>query len=195
MKVSQIVIERSLGQIGITKIPSQMKLNRINPNVEINYGGEKPFQVVDSLEIKNSSTDLKIDQSKILEEYGFYKVRRFTKYLDQKEKKNISKSISEIVQEGDYLAKIEDKNKISTLVKKELNKKKSFGVALLPKNKPEIDIDIKQMQVDVKKNKIKVDSDFRYPEFNYKEGKTEIYLKKEGYLNISLKGNTINLKT
>ena len=194
MGVPQVIIEKSLGQIGINNIPSEFKLDKINPNVEIDYGGERPFQIVDSVEIKNSSVDLKIDQTKILEEYGFYKVRALTKYISQKDKKKISESISEIVQEGEYLSKIEDNNKIAEIAKRELGEEKQFNIALLPESKPEIDVKTKKMKVNIKNNKMKVDTEFYYPKLNYKKGKIEIYMKEKGYFNIDLKGNNINLK-
>lgn len=198
MSFPQLKINQSMGKIGIKRQPGSFEIKNNPTQVKVDHGTKKPLQIMDNIEIKNPPADLKIDQTKALEDVGIRSVNALTKHLRQKALKKTMQGIREIAQEGDKLAKIENKanrkgKAIAQLAKQELADNRKFGVKLVPSSPPEIKVKTNPVEVKAPKNDINVSLKGNiYPEVKAKPDKYEIYLAQKGKLEIEVVGNNLD---
>ncbi|WP_018249195.1 DUF6470 family protein [Orenia marismortui] len=189
MKIPQLQINQTMGKIGMEWQRGNFEMNLSPIEVEIDYGNSKPFQVVSQPQIDNPSAELKIDNTKFLEDIEFRKFNSLVKHLRGLAKNKITQGIVEIAQEGDELSKIEDKgDKIAQLAKGELTDPKK-EISLKVASSPSIKVETNSTNIKVNPAKIKVDSNSAFPEVRASGDKVEIYVEQKGRLEIEVVSN------
>lgn len=196
MNIPQLDINFSMGQIGTKWQKGSMELKQNIPQLELEYGGSKPYQIVADMDISNPSAELDIDISKPLAELGFRKINSLINFMESKSKKKTLEGLQELSQDGDYLGKLElGGNRIAQLSKTKMEADiPEINVELLPKNPPDINVKINPVKVDIKENNIKVKNNFTFPKAEIKPDQLKIYLAQKGELDIKLKNHRVDMK-
>ncbi|TDX58898.1 DUF6470 family protein [Orenia marismortui] len=194
MKIPQLQINQSIGRIGIKRQEGSFDIETSPPQINMDYGNPKPFQILSQPQIDNSPAELKIDNTSFLEDVEFRRFNSLVKHLRGLAKKKINQGIVEIAQEGNRLAEIENKgNKISQLAKKELTEdKQEIGLKAIPSSPPDIEVETNPVKVKVKPAKIRVETNLSFPEITATGDKFEIYLEQKGKLEIEVVDNRLD---
>ncbi len=184
-------VEQRPSLIGIENIPSRMK---VKYSLADNFKMTSEFARVF---ISSSQPRVNLDQERIREAIGYYKPDSFIK---QKKQENIAKGmekINSIHKEKSLLQAIRNKGKPNSQIirrkvikdKPELNTKLGF----MPKNNPDINFELGQVEVKASKAYLKVYSKPNFPDVDYKPGDAKIYLRQKGYVKVDFQGKTVDL--
>jgi hypothetical protein len=197
MRIPQLEISFSMGQIAVERQKGSMEIEQNIPAVELEYtGGSRPYQWFPDMEISSPPAKLSIDYSKPLEELGFYRIQSLINYLQNKGREKVLEGIEEMSRDGDFLGKLElGGNRIAQLSKNKMREEiPEVNVALLPKNKPEIDVEVNPVRVKIKEIDIKVENNFAFPKAKIKPDEIRIYLARKGEIDIKLVEHQIDIK-
>lgn len=196
MNIPQLDINFSMGQIGMEWNKGSMEIKQNTPQIDLDYSGSKPYQIVPDLKISNPPAELDIDNSKPLAELGFRKIHSLIDFMESKSKRKTLENLQEISRDGDYLGKLElGGERISQLSKsKMLEEIPEVNVALLPENPPEINVKVNPVKIDITETDIKVKNNFVFPKAEIKPDQLKIYLAQKGELEIELVKHVIDMK-
>ncbi|MFW5962100.1 MAG: DUF6470 family protein [bacterium] len=108
---------------------------------------------------------------------------------------NINNAIKKIAQQGDRLGDLRrgEKNVIANIAReKSLNNFFADNVSKTEKFLLDINFKPNYPKVDIKQSEINVTQDKIYPEFNWENGKINIYVQQKGGVEIDYKGRNVN---
>ncbi|OCL27639.1 hypothetical protein U472_03560 [Orenia metallireducens] len=189
MRIPQLQINQSMGQIGIRWQRGSFDMEVSSATIEIDYGNPKPFQILAQPQIDQPPAKLTIDKTEFLEDVQFRKFKSLVKHLKGLAKKKIIQGTTEIASEGDQLAKIENKgNMIAQLAKKELVEDKP-NITIKSISPPDIKVKTNTISVKFKPANIEVKNNFSFPKVKASGDQVDIYLKHKGKLEIEVVNN------
>ncbi|MDI3547008.1 MAG: hypothetical protein PWR10_660 [Halanaerobiales bacterium] len=190
MDFPRLTVRYIFGRIGIERIPGYFRLKMGTPNMELEYKKDKPFQ------IDNPAARIEIDQTKPLEDLNLRKFTSLTRYLQGKANRKCTRALTEIVSEGDRLAKIElGGNAIAELARKELDEENREPIlTTIPRSAPEIKVKTPKLEVKGGQTRLEVESDYILPKVDYQPDDLKIYLIQKGELQIDVSGRLIDYK-
>ncbi|MTI59264.1 MAG: hypothetical protein FH762_04600 [Firmicutes bacterium] len=196
MNIPQLEISFTMAQIDMKWTKGSMKIEQNTPQLDIDYGNSRPYQVVGDMEISNPPAEMDIDYTKVLEDLGYRKLHSLINFMDNQAKEKTIEAIKEDSQDGDYLGKLElGGNRIAQLARtKLLEEEHEVNVELLPKQPAEINIKTNPVKVTVKPADIDVETNFVFPKAKIQPDQVEIYLAKKGELDIKLVEHQIDMK-
>ncbi|SFE64987.1 hypothetical protein SAMN04324257_02404 [Thermoanaerobacter thermohydrosulfuricus] len=127
-----IVIHQTFGRIGINTTPAQISIVSPKATLEIK-------QIPAKMEIDQKLPQVYIDQYQCFYESGLKSIFDLVHDEAQRSKQIALEAIGKIVEEGRFLASIENhQNAISELAKKAMEHEVTFTIDLMPKSRPKI---------------------------------------------------------
>ncbi|QTL96930.1 hypothetical protein GM661_02535 [Iocasia frigidifontis] len=196
MNIPQLKINFTRAQIGMKWIRGSMEIEQNIPQLDIDYGNSRPYQVVGDMEISNPPAEMEIDYTKPLEDLGYRKLYSLINFMSNKAKEKALEGIKEDSRDGDYLGKLElGGNRIAQLARsKLLEEKQEVNVELLPKHPPDIKVKTYPVKVTVDPADIDVESNFAFPKAKIRPDRVKIYLAQKAKLDIELVEHQVNIK-
>lgn len=196
MNIPQLEISFTMAQIDMNWTRGSMEIEQNTPQLDIDYGNSRPYQVVGDMEMSNPPAEMEIDYTKVLEDLGYRKLHSLINFMDNQAKEKTIEAIKEDSQDGDYLGKLElGGNRIAQLARtKLLEEEHEVNVELLPKQPAEINIKTNPVKVTVKPADIDVKTNFVFPKAKIQPDQVEIYLAQKGELDIRLVEHQIDMK-
>lgn len=196
MNIPQLEISFTMAQIGMKWTRGSMEIEQNIPQLDIDYGNGRPYQLVGNMEISSPPAEMEIDYTKALEDLGCRKLRSLISFMDNQAKEKTLEVIKEDSWDGNYLGKLElGGNRIAQLARsKLLEEEQEVNVELLPKHPPDIKVKAYPVKVTVDPADIDVKSNFVFPKAKIRPDQVEIYLAQKGELDIELVEHQIDMK-
>jgi len=174
-------------QIGISQTPGQLNINQGNHIFNLRATDPK-------IHIQQEDPVLHIDQSQCFAEAGLKSSRQLSQYYANKGKQTALRAAAQIADEGRAMANIQNGVIISKLAqKKSKPKETSYNFDMIPKSRPEINIQRGRIDINYEKGNISLHSPYRGTDISYNKGNTNIYLKQKDYINIEYIGKTVDI--
>lgn len=182
--VSRLVIDQQFAQIGIKITPA--KLNITMPKRKMKIVQEMP-----KMKIEIEKPTFEINMKKIRNEMGFKDPMTFMREIKNSAINRIYDYISQAVNDGNQIAKVDQKGNRIALVSRARSLKQSekeINIGLMPKNLPEIEWTKGSIKIKwTKKNfKIEWEGECKPEIIVDPKHSVEVYLREKPYIKISV---------
>ena len=191
MQLPQIQLHQTYAQIGLRTTQPVQEIEQMPAEQSIK-------QVPATMNIDRKPTHLDIDQEQLWNELNFKNNSVFSEDMAEFAKQELMDAISEISQEGDQLAAIEQKtDAINAIVTSKINPGSAeFNIAFIPSyGSVKINYTPTELNIDWNKGGVEIQVTPHKPNHTYTPGKTEVYLRQMQSLQIDFVGGNINTKS
>jgi len=191
MQFPQIQLHQTYAQIGLRTTQPVQEIEQLPAELSIK-------QVPSTMNIDRKPAHFDIDQEQLWNELNFKNNRVFSEDGVEFAKQELLEAISEISQEGDQLAQIEQKtDAINAIVTSKANPgPQEFNIAFIPsEGSVKVNFTPTELNIDWKKGGAVIEVTPHKPTHTYTPGKTEIYLRQMQAMQIDFVGGTINTKS
>lgn len=187
IQIPQIRIQTTPTKIGMDSKQAKLMIEQPKAKVDIR-------QEFSKVEISHSNAEILIDQSRAFKAYGVYSPLELTKNISEQSKQEASKAVAKIVETGNRLAAIQNKqNPIPDIARENMFNYPQINV-LGEASRLNVDINVKPGKLDMKWHggKAHINITPQYPKFNYVPGNLDIYVKQ--YPTLKIDFTNINKK-
>lgn len=137
---------------------------------------------------------LLIDQRQCFSEAGLKSNAEISRLYAAKGRQAALRATAEIANEGRAMANIQNGVIIGRLAKRKSQpKERQYNFDMIPKSRPDIDLQRGRIDISFQKGDISVDSPYRGADIYYSKGDTKVYLKQKNYINIEYIGKNVDI--
>ncbi|ACL70460.1 DUF6470 family protein [Halothermothrix orenii] len=182
-------IETTYSKIGVKSIPGRVY---IKSNRDFSMKKKLP-----RMRLKTGKAKLEIDWRKTKYDLGIKTIKQLNRDHIKKSIDKGLKATGKIAKEGDRLARIEDNNYkvIARIARENFNDKLFNGnVGLIPQHPPDINIIRSGVKTELDWGRVDVIKKEVFSKISGEPGKTRVYLKEKGMVEVTYRGNKVNIK-
>lgn len=191
MQFPQIRLQQTYAQIGLRTNQPVQEIQQVPAEMSIK-------QVPSEMTIEHHPSSLNINQDQAWNELNRKQPSVFSADMAEFARNEGYEAISEIAEEGDQLAKIENKGDaiVSIANEKACPPPANFNIAFIPSyGSVQIRYNPSEIHVDWKRGGIELEATQPETIHNYTPGKTEVYLRQKQQLQIDFVGLNVNNKS
>lgn len=191
MQIPQIRLQQAHAQIGLRISQPVQEIQQKPAELSIKQESAK-------MTIENKPSQLIIDDEQFWNDLGFKSIPTLSQENAQHGRETVLDYIATKAQEGDQLAKIENKSDaiVGFVTEKVLQPKEDFNIAFIPSpGSVKIQFTPAELHINWKKGGADIQVTQNKVVHHYTPGKTEVYLQQRQQLQIDFVGTNINHKT
>ncbi len=181
-----ITINQQYGRIGLNIAEPFLNLNISRPQLDLEVSDPQ-------LKIHSEQPRINIDQDACFADMNLRKPVDFTRYIYQKSKNMVLEAIGKIVQEGDYLAGIENGNSPSRLARINNYKTVDYDIGLVPEHKPTIDFTLSPVQVEYQPGDVQASNIMGDVKVDLDWGSVQVYMPQKPGIQINYVGQQLDI--
>ncbi|CAH2712903.1 putative protein YviE [Neobacillus rhizosphaerae] len=190
MQLPQIRMHQTYAQIGLRTVEPVQEIQQIPADLSIK-------QYPSQMNIVRNPSQLEIDQEQAWNELNCKKISVLSADMAEFSKQEGLEAIAQISQEGDQLARIEQKNDaiVSIATEKGNPEPADFNIAFIPSyGSVKIHYTPTELFISWKQGGAEIEFTPHKPILNYTPGKTKVYLRQMQDLQIDFVGLNVNKK-
>jgi hypothetical protein len=187
----QIRLQQTYAQIGLKITQPIQELQQKPAELSIKQESAK-------MTIEKKPSQFKVDDEQFWNDLGFKSIPTILQESAQNGRETVLEYIGTKAQEGDQLAKIENKSDaiVGIITDKVLPQKADFNIGFIPSpGSVKIQFTPAEIHIDWKKGGADIQVTPNKVVHNYTPGKTEVYLQQKQQLQIDFVGTNINQQT
>ncbi|MGG1401155.1 DUF6470 family protein [Bacillus salipaludis] len=191
MQLPQIQLQQTFAQIGLRTTQPIQEIQQVPAEISIK-------QVPAEMTIEHHPSSLNINQDQAWNELNRKQPSVFSTDMAEFARDEGYEAISEIAEEGDQLAKIENKEDavVSIASEKACPPPADFNIAFIPSyGSVQIRYNPSEIQVDWKRGVVELEATQSKTIHKYTPGKIEVYLRQKQQLQIDFVGLNVNNKS
>jgi hypothetical protein len=191
MQLPQIRLQQTYAHIGLRITQPIQEIQQKPAELSIKQESAK-------MSIENKPSQLKLDDEQFWDDLGFKSIPTILQESAQNGRESVLEYIGTKAQEGDQLAKIENKSDaiVGLITEKLLPQKADFNIGFIPSpGSVKIQFTPAELHIDWKKGGADIQVTPNNVVHHYTPGKTEVYLQQRQQLQIDFVGTNINYKT
>jgi hypothetical protein len=191
MQIPQIRLQQTHAQIGLRIKQPVQELQQKPAELSIKQESAK-------MSIENKPSQLRIDDEQFWNDLGFKSIPTFSQENAQQGREAALEYMATKSQEGDQLAKIENKSDqiVGFAIEKVLPPKADFNIGFIPRaGSVKIQFTPAELHINWKKGGADIQVTPNKAIHNYKPGKTEVYLQQRQQLQIDFVGTNVDHST
>ena len=181
----QIRIDQQFAQIGLDIQKPVLALRTTQPKIELDI--QKP-----RLEMHSPRPRIHIDQSQCFADMGKRTPSQFSRYYADLGMQTALETIGEIAAEGDMLGHIEKGITLEEIAATKMDDMVDFNVTAIPKQPPEINWDIRPVEIELIRGQVDLTLHRGTVENNFQWGKVNLYIEQKNYLKFSWYDTKLN---